>query len=326
MPSRRITNPADPGRCKGSKPTGQCENRAEEGSDYCRCCAPPKKAMTPRTRLYHLARADFHTRLWEIADHEDLKSTREELALARMLLEDLLNSISDDLMLVAKAPAIQRQLALIGRLVKDCYLLEQNNGKLLHKQTGLQAAYDIVVLVCGYLERVPNSEDLKDCVVEEIRRLVAQEACLDLGTNAQKSLYRLMGDQQARLDATASWGSWRSLRVEIAAGVLVLERLYNSITDPSMLELHIDPIQRMLLTVASLKRDFSALERNRDLLIHKERLLQLAAKVVDIVAQRLQSSPVSCDIPQLRLDVQRVVVKAANMDTAKSIVLLPGPK
>ena len=33
---QRVTDLADPRRCKGASLDGQCQNVAEEGSDYCR--------------------------------------------------------------------------------------------------------------------------------------------------------------------------------------------------------------------------------------------------------------------------------------------------
>jgi hypothetical protein len=168
MPLQRVTDPADPRRCKAPTAEGQCMNLAEDGSDYCLAHARPTLGPSPSKRIYMLAKADARKRLAELADHEEVKSLREEIAMTRMMIETLYNSIKDDQDMMAKWPAIERATHTVHKLVKDCHVIEQNLGNLLAKQTILSLAHRVCQIVVDRLEGIENYEEITDDIIRQI--------------------------------------------------------------------------------------------------------------------------------------------------------------
>lgn len=53
---QRVTDLADPRRCKGASLDGQCQNFAEEGAEYCRVHGGTDQAPALRLKQYLLTR------------------------------------------------------------------------------------------------------------------------------------------------------------------------------------------------------------------------------------------------------------------------------
>ena len=117
-----------PAGCKASVGTGQCMTVAEEGSDYCRVHAgsyqPPEKGL----RQYLLARAQDRARLAAFAEHDDIKSLRDEIALTRMMIEGLWNSAQSDVERLAVYGRVNSHILTLERLVKTCNQIEERLG------------------------------------------------------------------------------------------------------------------------------------------------------------------------------------------------------
>lgn len=169
----RVTDPADPRRCKGASPSGQCMNMANEGCDYCSIHGRRKLGPTPSKRMYMLANAA--ERVDQLADHEAVKTLREEIAITRMMVEHFVNQIHQDIDYQLQFPAIQQGINTIHRLVKDCHVLEQNLGILLSKEAVLEIAKGIVAIIHEHLSQsnIPYWEELVGDISEAIMNLVA---------------------------------------------------------------------------------------------------------------------------------------------------------
>ena len=102
---QRVTDLADPRRCKGAQPDGQCQNVAEEGSDYCRACGGESQAPARRLKQYLLTRAQDQARLAQLDDPEGLKSLRDEVVIATGMLERRLNLVSTDAEFISRLSA-----------------------------------------------------------------------------------------------------------------------------------------------------------------------------------------------------------------------------
>ena len=75
----RVTDLADPRRCKASVGTGQCMTVALEGSDYCQVHAGSYRPPVKGLRQYLLARAQDRARLAAFAEHDDLCSAPDRM-------------------------------------------------------------------------------------------------------------------------------------------------------------------------------------------------------------------------------------------------------
>lgn len=163
----RVTDLADPRRCKASIGAGQCMTVAEEGSDYCRVHAgsyqPPEKGL----RQYLLARAGPH-RLAAFAEHDDIKSLRDEIALTRMMIEGLWNSAQSDVERLAVYGRVNSHILTLERLVKTCNQIEERLGTLLAKPTLLRVGQQICQKLVHRLEGLPNYEQLADTLIRDV--------------------------------------------------------------------------------------------------------------------------------------------------------------
>ena len=91
----RVTDLADPNRCKGTTGLGQCMNVALEGSDYCRVHARAYQAPEKGMRGYLLAKAADRARLAQLSEGEGIKSLRQEIDLVHMMIEEQWNAAGD---------------------------------------------------------------------------------------------------------------------------------------------------------------------------------------------------------------------------------------
>ena len=158
-----VQDPADPRRCKGNTRDGQCRNQAEPGSDLCAACGHDRSHEYER-RQYFLTKAEYRKRLAELSDHDDVKSLRDEIAIARMLIEERLNGIQGQGDLMAACGPLNQLLLTVERLVKSAHVLEQNLGLLMSKETAMRLASRLGEIVIEVLreERIEHYEDIAD--------------------------------------------------------------------------------------------------------------------------------------------------------------------
>ena len=133
----RVKDPADPRRCTGAAPEGQCLNVAEPGCDRCRVHGGRDKEAVEDKRLCLLTKAQRRMRLAQLSEHEQIKSLRDEIALAGMLIEERFNKVKNDSDLISAFGPINMALLTVERLVKSAHTIEQNLGALLSKPTVL---------------------------------------------------------------------------------------------------------------------------------------------------------------------------------------------
>jgi hypothetical protein len=155
----RVTDPADPRRCKASAKTEQCWNVADEGFDYCRSHA--RHVANPhgeQRRQYQLTQARLRGRLNQKTDHDEIKSLREEIGLTRILIEELFNSAKDQNELLQKSATFIGLAQTLERLIKTSHQIEQNLGMLLSKPTIIVMAQNIVQILNEELQGIDGYE------------------------------------------------------------------------------------------------------------------------------------------------------------------------
>lgn len=164
----RVTDPADPERCKSAAQDGQCDNKSEHGSDYCRAHGGRSTADHEAKKLYLLSEAKYRTRLAQLSEHDEVKSLREEIALARMMIERRFDLIRNEADFIAGCAPINTMLLTVERLVKSAHSIEQNLGGLLAKPTILKLGQQMCEIVVDELEGVPNFEAIVDRITERM--------------------------------------------------------------------------------------------------------------------------------------------------------------
>lgn len=172
----RVTDPADPNRCKGATREGQCWNEALAGSDYCHGCGrrwDNQTAADEQKRQYHLTEARYRTRLAQLSEHNDVKSLRDEIALARVLIEKRMNLVKSDADLINACGQLNAMLLTVERLVKSAHSIEQSLGVLLARDTVLRLGQSICEILADELKGLPDHEELIDRVTDRLMATIS---------------------------------------------------------------------------------------------------------------------------------------------------------
>jgi len=169
---QRVTDLADPRRCKAPSLDGQCRNVAEEGSDYCRAHAGIDHMPAVRMRKYMLANAVEQGMLDRFTEDDNLKSLREEIGLVRMMVQNTLRMASTDMEKIQAYSKVNTLLLTLERLMKTCHTLEKSLGELVGKPALLRLGQALCQAVVERLEGLPNYEDLVDALIVDIMRAI----------------------------------------------------------------------------------------------------------------------------------------------------------
>lgn len=172
MGVQRVTDLADPHRCKGSKPDGQCQNVAEEGSDYCRCCGGESQAPARRLKQYLLTRPQDCERLARLDDPEGFKSLRDEVVIATGMLERRLNLARSDAEFISMFPQVEKFLGRVESLKKSSFFLEQKSGAMLSRAAAFRLMQETMKVVAEELEGIPGYEEIMDRIIDRLGPVV----------------------------------------------------------------------------------------------------------------------------------------------------------
>jgi len=162
---------ADPDkRCQHVSDKAQCTQERVEGSLYCagHDYRAEGRVEAAKMRHYLLTDARYSGRLATLSDHEDIKSLREEIAFARMLIESRFNMIAGDGELLAACGTLNSLLLTVERLVKACNLVERNLGTLLSKSSIVALGREIIEIIIEELEDIDDSDIIIDKISDRI--------------------------------------------------------------------------------------------------------------------------------------------------------------
>jgi hypothetical protein len=171
---KHVTDLADPRRCKGAQPDGQCRNQAEEGSDYCVACGGVNRAPVRRLKQYFLTRAQDSARLALLDDPEGLKSLRDEVVIATGMLERRLNLVRNDAEFISAFPQIEKFFKTLADLKKSNFFLEQKSGAMLSRGAALRMGREIIEIIVNRLEGIPNYEETVDVIIDDITATISK--------------------------------------------------------------------------------------------------------------------------------------------------------
>lgn len=157
-------------QCEYTSRFAQCKYDALEGTRFCAHHARDNKSGL--TRQYMLSKAKYRERYSDFADHNEIRSLRDEIAIIRMLLEQRLNMVQSDSELLASCGQIAALAITIEKLVKSCHQLESKLGTLLGKPTLLNIASSIVQILLAELVDIPNYEQLVDKISDHIVKVI----------------------------------------------------------------------------------------------------------------------------------------------------------
>ena len=172
----RVNELDDPNRCKASIGEMQCMNVAAPGSDNCTIHSGTDKAQLLDKRAYLLAQAHDQAKLARFAESEQIKSLRDEIALARMMVERHWNMIKNDNDFINRAPSINSLLLTIERLIKSSHSIEQSLKTLLGREHVIAFGQMVVQIVMDELQTLPNYEVITDRIIRRVMATVSSDA------------------------------------------------------------------------------------------------------------------------------------------------------
>jgi hypothetical protein len=167
--------PDRPNRCQGITSNGQCSQNAQPGGNFCYAHNGGHDRVAEQDqRMYQLLKAKDRSRLAALSEHNDVKSLRDEIAIARMLIEERFNLIQNDSDMLTACGALNSLLLTVERLVSSAHKLEQNLGSLLAKPTLLALGNELVSIVIDELHGIPNYEEVVDRISERVITAMAK--------------------------------------------------------------------------------------------------------------------------------------------------------
>jgi len=166
---QRVTDLADPRRCKGASVDGQCQNVAEEGSDYCRAHGGESQAPARRLKQYLLTKAQDRERLAQFAENDALKTLREEVVVALGQLERRLSLANrSDAEFLAAYPEVEKSLKTLAELKKSNFSLEQKSGATLSREQGFAMVRRVIEIIVDELYGIPDYERIVESITMRI--------------------------------------------------------------------------------------------------------------------------------------------------------------
>jgi hypothetical protein len=128
-----------------------------------------KKKEEASKRLYRLAK--WQGRINEIADHEGVKSLREEIGILRMMLEETMGRCQDQTDLLLYSSKISDLVMKIEKVVSSCHRLEASTGMLLDKAAALHLASVMVEIISEYV----NDDSAIDSIAGKIVQAIGSQ-------------------------------------------------------------------------------------------------------------------------------------------------------
>jgi len=165
----RVTDLADPNRCKGAAQDGQCQNRAEYGCDYCAAHGGRSLQEAEDKRGYLLAKVDERSRLARLSDDlEPVKELRDLISLQHMMIESRYNAITNEGELLAACGPLNQMLLTMERLINSAHRIETNLGELLQRHAVLALAKEMVQIVIDELDGIEDYEAIVDRITQRL--------------------------------------------------------------------------------------------------------------------------------------------------------------
>jgi len=237
---QRVVDPADPRRCQGHAPDGQCWNLAVEGGQYCMAHGGFHAMIRQQDadrRLYELTEARSRGRVAELVRHDPTTFLYEVTSLAVLLLEKMERATQQDYEFVGSYADINTLLMVIERLKRATLHIQQNVSVLVSKR----ALYDFGrVLLDVTREEVSTCEDAEQILnrvstnINSLIKFAANEANLPSLEASQPldrtQVFKLKNESDAeRLTTLTHHDGLMSLYEEISIQIIRLERRWNMV-------------------------------------------------------------------------------------------------
>ena len=157
-------------QCEHTGSRGKCSAPKVEGSDYC-----AKHSNEPdRIKGYRLSSPELRERFEHHAGSALLESVRDEIILLRALIEDRLDAAASVAERINAFNTVRPALVDVVKCVETLSKLERQNNIVLGKEALQALNKEIVTILIGELETLPNYESIIDRVASRIASAIAK--------------------------------------------------------------------------------------------------------------------------------------------------------
>lgn len=161
--------PEDPNRCQVSLKSGsQCPHLSMPGLDRCSLHMASGANLLKKEKARNYMLTKHQARMEQLADSSELKSLREEVGIARMTLESILNLCDTATDIMCQSSKISDLIVKIEKLVTSAHRLERSSGLLLDKAAVIQLAASFVDIVSEYISDSDTVNAISEKIIERI--------------------------------------------------------------------------------------------------------------------------------------------------------------
>jgi len=161
--------PNHPNRCLHTGKHGQCNNLSEPDAQYCPAHISQHREKANKKRARMLKLRNFEDRLDELVEAEGILNLREEISVARIVLEQIFEvSAGDGNSLIAFSSQISIYLERIKSLVLTCHKMEKQLGFVLEKDKLLKLVSIIIEIITSEVHKTGLTEEEGSRLIEVI--------------------------------------------------------------------------------------------------------------------------------------------------------------
>lgn len=235
---QRVEDPADPRRCQGRAPNGQCSNVAVEGGQHCLAHGGFNAMIRQQDadrRLYELTEARSQGRLTELVKHDPTTFLYDVTSLAVLLLEKMERATQQDSDFVTSYADFNALLLVIERLKRATLHIQQSVTVLIKKSSLYDLGRVLTDLTQEEVSEAADAAQIVARVSHELHEMVRSSANEENLPSLESSIpltrtktFNIKSEKDAqRLAELRHNDSLMSLYEEIAIQIIRLERRWN---------------------------------------------------------------------------------------------------
>ena len=156
-------------QCEHTGPRGQCSRPKVDGSAYC----GTHSNESDRIKGYQLSNTELREQFEHHSGQNLYETLGQELFLLRAMINSRLNQIENPAEMISALSAVHKPLVDIVKCAETLSKLKRQNNIVLGKEALNVLIKEIIEILVGELETVPNYESIVDRVAKRISDALA---------------------------------------------------------------------------------------------------------------------------------------------------------
>lgn len=154
---------------------GPCPNQTLPSNDKCNRCAIlySNNHQHARQTAYKLGK--WQQRMEALSQHDNLTSLNDEIGIARMTLEAVVERLIEPNDIIVHSHRISDMVSKIEKLVTSCHKLQKSSGSLLDKGAILQLAGKIIGIIQTHISDPNIIEAIANDIIAEVASIDCSE-------------------------------------------------------------------------------------------------------------------------------------------------------